>query len=465
LRTFDLDLDSYEDIIISKENSIEILYGSFNSSFDAIKIVKTKYNPEKIIIGDFNKDGKMDIAYLDTKSGTLSVLFGRENRDFYPEVIYFSKNGCVDLVPFYSKFINGIAVISEYGSLYLISNFTSVSEEFNISLGVGQQGLGYFDHNNDGISDLCFIDNEEHKLDLIIRNNSGVPSLFYSVPLVSEEKKIYSDYLGKNKVVFYCYTEGKKLIESVKIDFAASSIEKKTFYVQNGIAGIKTEHNDANEIKLFVVQLDYGKLSLSVFNSIDLNYLNSNYIIADHVVNVSCGRENSRVLFFWQNNSDSLILYQASFSNNFENPEIKHTLKIKKDYNILSLNGDFFNNRKDAYFAIIHSPELIEALTLSDNNVSMLERKEIIGEMSVSGIERFYVGPSNFRGLDKIFYYSYIDKNVKKIDLMNKGKNLVSPVSGMQNAGDYFIKNMNMRSFHLVYANNKDNCITIKQLP
>ena len=465
LRAFDLDLDSFEDIIISKQNSIEILYASFNSAFDAIKVIKTKYNPEKIIIGDFNKDGKMDMAYLDSKTGTLSILFGKDNRDFYPEVIYFRKNGCVDLVPYYSKFINGIAVISEYGSIYLISNFTSVSEEFDISLGVSQQGLNYFDHNHDGIPDLCFIDNAEHKLDLIIRNTSGVPSLFYSVPLVGEETKIYSDYLGKNKVAFYCYTEGKKLLESVKLDFTNSSLEKKSFYVQNGIAGIKTEHSDNNEVKLFVAQLDNGKLSLSVFHSIDVNYLNSTYTIADNVVNVSCGKENSQALYFWRNNSDSLILYQTSFRNNFENPEIKYSIKTKKDYNILSLTGDFFTNNKDAYFTIIHSPELNQALTLSGNTVCTLERKEIIGEIAVSDIKRFYIGACNFKGLDKIFFYSDIDKNIKKIDLINKGKNIIiSPVADVHDAGDYFVKNMNMRSFHLVYTNKKENCITIKQL-
>lgn len=465
LRAFDLDLDSFEDIIISKQNSIEILYASFNSSFDAIKVIKTKYNPEKIIVGDFNKDGRMDIAYLDTKTGTLAVLFGKDNRDFYPEVIYFRKKGCRDLVPFYSKFINGIAVISEYGSLYLISNFTSVSEEFDISLGVNQQGLNYFDHNNDGIPDLCFIDNEEHKLDLIIRNTSGIPSLFYSVPLVGEETKIYSDYLEKDKVAFYCYTEGKKLIESVKIDFTNSSFEKKSFYVQSGIAGIRTEHNDANEVKLFVVQLDNRKLSLSVFNSIAVNYLNSIYTIADNVINVSYGKENSRSSYFWQINSDSLILYRASFSNNFENPEIIYSIKIKKNYNILSFTGDFFTNKKDAYFAIIHSPELNQALTLSGNSVCTVDRKEIIEELAVSDIKRFYVAISNFKGLDKIFFYSGIDKSIKKIDLTNKGKNIIiSPVTNVQCVGDYFIKNMNMRNFHLVFTNNKENCITIKQL-
>jgi hypothetical protein len=465
LRAFDLDLDSMEDIIISKENSIEIYYANFNSDFDIKKVIETKYNPEKIIVGDFNKDGKMDLAYLDTKTGTISVLFGKDNRDFYPEVIYFRKNGSKDLVPFYSKFINGIAIINEYGSLYLISNFTSVSGESDISLGVSQQGLNFFDHNNDGIPDLCFIDNAENKLNLVLRNTSGIPSSFYSIPLVGEETKIFPDYLGKNKVTFYCYTEGKKLIESVKMDFGNSTIEKKSFYVQKGIVGIRTEHKQENGIKLFVVQLDYGKLSLSLFNSISANYLNSTYTIADNVVNVSCGMENSQSLCFWQNNNDSLILYRATFSNNFENPELKYSIKIKKDYNIQSLTGCFFTNNQDAYFSIIHSPELNLALTLSGNTVCIVDRKEIIEKLTVSNIKRFYVAPYNFKGLDKIFFYSDRDKNIKKIDLMNKGKNIIiSPVADVQFAGDYFMKNMNMRNFHLVFTNNKENCITIKQL-
>jgi hypothetical protein len=94
-----------------------------------------------------------------------------------------------------------------------------------------------------------------------------------------------------------------------------------------------------------------------------------------------------------------------------------------------------------------------------------VDRKEIIEKLTVSNIKRFYVAPYNFKGLDKIFFYSDRDKNIKKIDLMNKGKNIIiSPVADVQFAGDYFIKNMNMRNFHLVFTNNKENCITIKQL-
>ena len=465
LRAFDLDLDSFEDIIISKENSIEIYYANFNSSFDVIKTIKTKFNPEKIIVGDFNEDGRMDLAYLDTKTGVLSVLFGKDKRDFYPEVIYYRKKGCLDLVPFYSKFIKGIAVISEYGSLYIISNFTSLSEEFDISLGIHQQGLNYFDHNNDGIPDLCFIDNVENKLNLILRNTSGIPSLFYSIPLLGEETKIYSDYLEKNKVTFYCYSEGKRLIESVKIDFNNSTFEKKSFYVKNRIMRIRTEHNDDNQVKLYVVQLDNGKLNLSVFNSISVNSLNSTYTISDNVINVSYGKENSQTIYFWRNSIDSLILYRASFKNNFENPEIKYSIKIKKDYRILSIAGNYFSYNKDDYFGIIHSTDLNQILTLSGNNICTLARKETFEKLVDPDINQFYVTASNFKDLDKIFFYSGINKSIERIDLINKGKNIIiKPIAEARFVGNYFIKNMNMRNYHLVYTNKNENCITIKQL-
>jgi hypothetical protein len=465
LRTYDQDLDSYEDIIISGENSIEIYYGDFNAAFDVRKTFKTKYNPEKIILGDFNKDGRIDIAYLDTKTGTLSVLFGKDNRDFYPEVIYFSKKGSKDIIPFYSKFINGIAVINEYGSLYLISDFTSVSEGFNISLGAKQQGLNYFDHNNDGIPDLSFIDNDEHQLNLILRNTTGIPSLFYSIPLVGVETNIYTDYLERNKVIFYCYSEGKKLIESVKIDFTNSSVERNSFYVQKGIVGIKTEHKDNNEIKLSVVQLENEKLSLSVFNSILINYLNSYYTISNNVINVSHGKRNSRAFYFWQNSGDSLTLYNVSFSNNFENPELKYSVKIKKDYNILSLIGDFSPNNKDALFTLIHAPGLNQAFTLSHNTISTLGYKGNIEELATSDIKSYCVAAYNFKGPDKIFFYSDKDRKLKKLDFLNNGKNIIiSSLADEQNIGNYFIKNMDMRNIHLVFTDKKENCITIKKL-
>lgn len=463
LKTSDIDLDSYDDIIVSKRNSIEIFYGSFNSSFENRKVFATEYNPERMITGDFNKDGRIDIAYLDTQAGVLSVLFGKDNREFYPEVIYFRKEGCTNLIPYYSKFINGIAVINKNGSLYTITNFTGVSEETNISLGVSQQGINYFDHNHDGIPDICFIDNTEHSLNLIIRNSSGFPSNYYSIPINGTPSKIYTDNY-KDKVTFYCYSPGKKLIEVVNLDYYHSTYDKKSFYVRNGIKNIRAEHNDEGEVKLYVIQLEMGKLSATVFSNISSNYLNSNFLISDNVIDASTGEESYSDLYFWQNNRESLTLYGSSYKNNFQNPELRYSVKLNEIRNLLSLTGDLIPGKKETNFSLIKSHESGIAISLSGNSVSTANRKDLIAGLPDND-RLYYTGAMNFKGNDKIFFNSPEEGVIKRIDLINKGRNFsVSPVISAQFAGDYFIKNLNLRDFHIVYIDSKENCITIKPL-
>ena len=64
IKTTDLNLDSYPDLMYSLDKTIGILYGDFKSSYEDTVILHTKYNIEKFITGDFNRDGKIDIAYI-----------------------------------------------------------------------------------------------------------------------------------------------------------------------------------------------------------------------------------------------------------------------------------------------------------------------------------------------------------------------------------------------------------------
>ena len=463
MKTSDIDLDSYEDIIISKRNSVEIIYGNFNSSFGDRKIISTKYNPNIIVTGDFNKDGRIDIAYLDTSSGVLSVLFGKDNREYYPEVIYFKKEGCTNLIPFYSKFINGISVINKNGTVYTITNFTGVSEEISISLGISPQGINYFDHNHDGIPDLCYIDKSGPSLNIIFRNSSGIPDNYYSIPLNETPTDIYVDQFKKN-VTFYSYTKGKKLIEVVDLNYYNASYNKKSFYVRNGIMNLRTEHKDDGDVKLYVIQLDKQKLRAAVYNDISSNYINSNFSISDNVMNVEAGKEIHSGLYFWQNNRDSLTLYVASFTNNFQNPEPKYSVRIREINDLLSFTGDLITSKKEAYFAVIRSKESATLVYLSGNSVSATERKDLA--VDLPGDESlYYTGAMKFKEPDKIFFVSARDSLLKKIELTNRGRNFsVSSVIELRNPGDYFVKNLNLRNFHLVYINKTENCITIKPL-
>ncbi|MHB8579672.1 MAG: hypothetical protein ACYDA4_07400 [Ignavibacteriaceae bacterium] len=168
LQSVDLNLDHYQDLIFAKGKSIVTMYGDFASTYNNVHIIKTDYYPDKIITGDFNKDGKIDIAYINYENSTLSILFGKGDEEFYPEIIYMCKSGLKNIIPYYSKFINGIEAISDKGDIYSITNFTSFSENVNLEVSPKPGTITFFDHGNNGIIDLCFIDSLTQSLDLLV---------------------------------------------------------------------------------------------------------------------------------------------------------------------------------------------------------------------------------------------------------------------------------------------------------
>ena len=99
LQSVNIDFDYYQDLVFAKDKSINFLFGDSVSSFYSSLTIQTMYKPDKFIFGDFNKDGKLDIAYISTKDSILSVIYQKNNREFYPEMIYFRKEGIVNIIP------------------------------------------------------------------------------------------------------------------------------------------------------------------------------------------------------------------------------------------------------------------------------------------------------------------------------------------------------------------------------
>ncbi len=222
LKAIDMNLDNYQDLIFAAGKSIEIIYGDSASSYLRDVKINTDFKPDKLIIGDFNKDGKMDIAYINKNEGMLSVLFARSDHGFYPEINYLRKPGLVDAVPFYSRFINGITAVSSIGYVYTISNLPSISENVNLAVTTDPGAINYFDDSNNGINDICYIDNFSKSLNLLVRNNAGIPSLLYSYKLFDSHKSILADTISPNKKIFFFYTIGENIIDEIKYDLGSN---------------------------------------------------------------------------------------------------------------------------------------------------------------------------------------------------------------------------------------------------
>jgi hypothetical protein len=104
-------------------NTVSVLPGNGDGSFGAGITYPVGSDPEGIVPGDFNRDGRPDLAVGNAGDGTVSILLGSHDGTFQPPVTYpvgpnpliaggdFNGDGCLDL-----------AVSSDSGASVLLGN-------------------------------------------------------------------------------------------------------------------------------------------------------------------------------------------------------------------------------------------------------------------------------------------------------------------------------------------------------
>ena len=168
-KSSDIDSDGFDDIIFSKDNAIKVMWGDSVSSYDSTTEFETSNKPINFILSDYNLDGKIDLAYLNSDKSQISILFSKGNRKFYSEILYLKRESISDLTNFNNKINNGIIALTNKGSLFFMSTLSSLNEESSILIGGAPVSLSYFDYKKDGILDIVFIDSTKNNLNFLIR--------------------------------------------------------------------------------------------------------------------------------------------------------------------------------------------------------------------------------------------------------------------------------------------------------
>ena len=466
LQSVDLNLDHYQDLMFAKGKSIVVMYGDNTSSYKNVNIIKTDYYPDKIITGDFNQDGKIDIAYMNYENSELSILFSKGDNKFYPEMIYMCKSGLKNIIPYYSKFINGIEAISDKGEIYSISNMTSFSENVNLIVSPRPRTITFFDHGNNGIMDLCYIDSLTQTLNLIVRNNSGKPAWFYSYPLFENHTQIVVDNTDPRIKTFYCFDNGKKLIEVLKIDFQNDTIERTSLYSLGPIADLKIKRNGSEPASIYVAYINNGSLGLSIMEYHNFRYSNTNYQDLAYYVrsaNISLTKDIS--IAYLQLRDNYIFLNNTVFkSENFYSKR-KITIGVSDLFSSALLTSDFLNRDEDETLCIIKADSNSSIIFSTSQYTNVLKAKKLNEDFSGNKIDDFYFGEVRNKGLNKLFYYNDESRSINKVEFIRGGREIVvSKVAGADNLQSFFIRNMSYRKIQLVYTDKRNNCITIKQL-
>ncbi|MEJ2617608.1 MAG: VCBS repeat-containing protein, partial [Ignavibacteriaceae bacterium] len=383
MQSFDMDSDDYSDLLFVSKNSISIFYGDFRSAFEDTSNIYPLYHPDRIILGDFNKDGKIDIAYINYDEEILSVIFARGSRQFYPEIIYLKKKGIRDAIPYYSKFVNGIAGISTKGDLFTISRLSSFSENVDLIFGAEPSAITFFDNEDNGITDFCFMDEQSNSLVTVIRNNFGVPKLYSSFSLFQNHSEITAFNILPNVKGFFCYSFNSKLIEAIIVNFSTHKVVRKTIYAHGGITDLKVRKDTDGNISIYDAYRRSDMLGIDIFKFSDGNFVNENYEvpIKDLASNITIGTGKS--LYFWQKTGNTLIFYLKDFNDLQSLPEEKFSLSLQTYYKIIDFTGDLLNNEKDITISFFNSANDDFAIVTTGKSSNVIKENNKLKKLKI----------------------------------------------------------------------------------
>jgi len=190
----DFNRDGKLDLAVTNntDNTVSVLLGKGDGTFQAHADYATGASPKQVVVGDFNGDGKLDLAITNAASNTMSVLLGNGDGTFQPHVDYatpvrpqwlvvadFNNDGKLDLAT------------ANYGpdysegsvSIFLGNGDGTFQPQKAYDAGVNPFGIMAGDFNRDGKPDLAVVDNNGSFGVLILLGNgdgSFQPPVFYA---------------------------------------------------------------------------------------------------------------------------------------------------------------------------------------------------------------------------------------------------------------------------------------------
>jgi uncharacterized protein (UPF0548 family) len=185
-------------------NTVSILLGKGDGTFQAAVNYGAGSNPVSVAVGDFNGDGKADLAVANYVSNNVSVLLGNGDASFQPAVNYsvgsypdsvavgdFNGDGKADLVVANAN--------NEDVSVLLGNGDGSFQTAVNYAVGGNPYSVAVGDFNGDGNADIA-VANVNSNVSVLLGNGDGTfqAAVQYSAGLGPESVAVW-DFNGDGK--------------------------------------------------------------------------------------------------------------------------------------------------------------------------------------------------------------------------------------------------------------------------
>lgn len=459
MNTFDLNFDSVQEIIVGTKSSIKIFYGDETISYKKVVSVKTSSAVNDFVIGDFNRDGYFDFNFLSVSNGKITTLFAKDYYSFYPELTHLSKPGIKDIIPFFSKFVYGAAIVNELGECSILSSVQLLSDNQKLALATNPSKVFAFDLNDNGIKDLAFISND-YTLNFLLRNSAGVPDKLFSVNLNDKHSEILVFDNSKTRKTFFCFSPGKRAIEYLEVDFEKFTFKRNYFYSAGAIEAILVKKDEQNNPELFILFAKDKALNLQIiskttltfgskiFDKISYNW-KSPVLLSPEELSVGYFSESDAVFSF---NRADLKDVKYQYHRLHEKPR-KDNLD-KKSPEIFSFS---FENRFVSVVCWENEIHIIDGDT-KNSGYSIIGNK--FGLRITAKNQLF------FEETNSIFINDVHSKSFFEMKRLNRNKKyILDKVFEDTEISNFTVTNLDQRHLHLIYTSNENSFINIRQLP
>lgn len=468
LQAFDLNSDSYSDLCFICGNELRVIFGDSVSGYQRVENIRTNLKPDKFIWGDFNKDGKFDIAYLsagdELQSSQVSVLFQKNDGSFYPEIPYLQKKGLTDLIPFYSKFVYGFAALSEDGKIYFVLNLSSFGDTSDLVFGNMPSTITLFDNGKDGISDLCLYNADKGLCTFVLRGKEGLPLTLFSQKINGAYSSMLIDDKGKSQKGIYFFSLDERVIEYLLIDFNSFSVKRDYLYVDGRIKDCRLMKGaSGTRANIVVVHTVDDKLFYSFFT-----YKNFRYSLA--TASLTTGKlldakiDTKGDIYYWSKEKGEANLSYASFKN----PVFVKTIQsVEYDSLFQSRNylADVYSTGEEFIFTAISNNKSNYFFIGNSKFHKVLKQPGIAKVFLANDLRIDYFGKYSGEGSKRFFLYSS-----KSNDFLSAGINghtglfNIQKIAEVKDVGNFSIDKFSANNWYLLYANTNENCVSLKKL-
>ncbi|NCR02364.1 MAG: VCBS repeat-containing protein, partial [Microcystis aeruginosa L211-101] len=171
----DFNGDGKSDLAVANRdgNNVSVLLGTGTGSFGPATNFTVGNSPASVTVGDFNGDGKSDLAVANNSSNNVSVLLGTGTGSFGPATNFTVGSGpfSVTVGDFNGDGKSDLAVanlLTNNVSVLLGTGTGSFGPATNFTVGSGPLSVTVGDFNGDGKSDLATANNSSNNVSVLL---------------------------------------------------------------------------------------------------------------------------------------------------------------------------------------------------------------------------------------------------------------------------------------------------------